>query len=66
MFGLFAKKCMYCNQKIERDKEIKRDVKVVGYVGTFPKNFCSEEHASSYERETEEHLKQSKGGGCCG
>lgn len=66
--GLFAKKCEYCRTKIEKGKEVKRNVKVPGYVGTHPKNFCCEEHARKYEQEIEEYMKKSKksGGGCCG
>ncbi len=66
--GLFSKKCEYCRTKIEKGKEIKKDVKVSGYVGTHPKNFCCEEHANQYERELEEYTKKTRksGGGCCG
>ncbi len=65
--NLFRKKCVYCRNKIDKDKEIKKNVKIPGFVGTHPKNFCSEEHSSNYEKECEEHLKNSKGrGGCCG
>lgn len=65
--GLFAKKCEYCKTKIEKGKEVKKGVKVSGYVGTRPKNFCCEEHASKYEQELEECMeKPREGGGCCG
>ncbi len=65
--GLFAKKCWYCRTKVEKGKETERDVKVLGYIGTHPKNFCCKEHANKYEQELEEYMsKQGKSGGCCG
>ncbi len=65
--ALLKKKCAYCGDKIEREKEIFRDVKTPGFVGTRKKAFMSEEHADKYEKEVEEHMKKpSKGGGCCG
>ncbi|MBI4447762.1 hypothetical protein HY643_02185 [Candidatus Woesearchaeota archaeon] len=65
--GLFSKKCAYCRNKIEKGKEIKRDVKVPGYIGTHSNNFCCEEHVNKYEQEMEEYTKKSKkSGGCCG
>lgn len=65
--NLFKKKCEYCRTKIQKEKEIKRNVKVPGYIGTHPKNFCSEEHIEKYEHELEEYIKRpKKGGGCCG
>jgi len=64
--GLFAKKCEYCRTKIEKGKEIRKDVKVPGYVGTHPKNFCCGEHTNKYEYEMEEYMKKpGKSGGCC-
>ncbi len=67
MLGLFAKKCEYCRGKIEKGREIVRSVKVLGYVGTYPKSFCIEEHANKYVREVESPaLPTDKGGGCCG
>ncbi len=65
--GLFRKKCEYCKNKIDKGKELFRDVKDPVFVGTREKAFCSEEHADSYEREMEEHMKKPRqGGGCCG
>ncbi|MEW6617732.1 MAG: hypothetical protein AB1333_04960 [Patescibacteria group bacterium] len=65
--GLFAKKCEYCREKIEKGNGVKRDVKIPGYVGTHSKNFCCDEHASKYEQEMEEYLrKPRKSSGCCG
>lgn len=66
--NLFKKKCEYCRKKIEKQKEIMKDVKTPGFVGTKEKAFCCSGHANSYEKELEEHLKNSKkcGGSCCG
>lgn len=63
--SLFKKKCEYCREKIEKDKEIKKDVKVPGFIGTKKKAFCCSDHADGYEGEVEEHLKKPKKGGCC-
>lgn len=65
--GLLKKKCEYCRKKIEKDSEIKKDVKILGFVGTRPKSFCCSEHAEGYEKDVEEHMKKNKngGGGCC-
>ncbi len=65
--SLFKKKCECCREKIEKDKEMKKDVKVPGFMGTKKKDFCCSDHADRYEKEVEEHLKKpKKGGGCCG
>ncbi len=65
--SLFKKKCEYCRKKIEKGKEIFRDVKIPGFIGTREKAFCCFEHAESYEKEVNKHLKLSKGkAGCCG
>ena len=63
--ALFRKKCEYCNNKIDRGKEVKRNVKIIGFVGTHPKYFCCEEHANRYEKEVSEHCKKGSSGGCC-
>lgn len=63
---LFRKKCEYCRTKIENDAVVKRNVKIPGYIGTFEKAFCSEEHADAYEEELGSKQNASKGcGGCC-
>ncbi|MEK6887642.1 MAG: hypothetical protein AABX14_01725 [Candidatus Aenigmatarchaeota archaeon] len=49
MLSLFKKKCEFCRVKL--DVAIKRSVKVPGYIGTFEKTFCCEEHAEMYEQE---------------
>ncbi len=66
--GLFKKKCEYCKVKINKSEEIFKSVKVPGFIGTYPKYFCCEEHVAKYEEEVEEYLKNSKGkgGNCCG
>lgn len=67
VFG-FRKKCEYCRTRVEKGKEINRNVKVPGFIGTYPRYFCCEEHANNYEKEIEELTKQSKNSGrsCCG
>lgn len=65
--ALFRKKCEYCKEKIDKGKDTCKEVKVPGFVGTRKKPFCCSEHANNYEKESEEHMKNSKGGGsCCG
>ena len=54
--GLFRKKCEYCKSKIEKGREVYRDVKVPGYLGTKKKAILSDEHADSYEKEVEDRL----------
>ena len=66
--GLFSKKCEYCRNKIEKGKEVKRNVKILGYMGTYPKNFCCGEHVNKHKQELEEYIKKPRksGKGCCG
>lgn len=65
--SLFKKKCEYCRKKIEKAKEVFRDVKVPAFIGTKQKAFCCKEHANDYEKEIEENMKNSKcGKSCCG
>jgi ribosomal protein L24E len=47
---LFKKKCKYCGSKIEKGKEVLREVKVPEFTGTRLMPFCSEEHAELYEK----------------
>ena len=64
--SLFKKKCGYCGTKIEKEKEVFKDVKVPGFIGTTKKAFCCLEHTNKYAEEMEEHLKKPrKGRGCC-
>ncbi len=65
MLAIFRKKCEYCRGKIEPNGVVKRNVKIPGYVGTFEKTFCSEEHADAYEEELENKQNASKKCGCC-
>ncbi|NCN51955.1 hypothetical protein GW931_03010 [archaeon] len=62
--SFLKKKCEYCKNKIDKDKEIVRDVKDPVFIGTRPKNFCSKEYADNYG-EKSSCCKES-GGGCCG
>ena len=64
--GLFRKKCAYCKKKIEKGRELLKDVKVPEFVGTRPKIFCSEGHFEMYKKEVNEKSKCGSGGGCCG
>jgi hypothetical protein len=41
------------------------EVKVLGYVGTFNKPFCSDEHISKYKKEIRNIVKRQYGC-CCG
>ncbi len=63
--GLFRNKCEYCRRKIEKGKEVFRDVKNPVFIGTKEKAFCCSEHAESYGQELEEHLKKPKSGRSC-
>ena len=63
--GLFGNKCEYCKKKIEKGKEVFRDIKDPVFIGTRQKAFCCNGHADSYKQEVEEHLKKSKSGGSC-
>lgn len=56
---------MYCEDKIEKGKEKFAEVKIIGYVGTFKKPFCSDEHISKY-KEHVKNMSERKGGCCCG
>lgn len=63
--SLFKKKCEYCKEKIDKGKEIFRNVKDTVFIGTKQRAFCCGEHADSYEKEVKDCCKGSKGG-CCG
>ncbi|NOZ81355.1 MAG: hypothetical protein GXP63_06820 [DPANN group archaeon] len=64
LFGLLKERCFYCRRPIERGKEFVTSVMVPGYVGTFQKSFCCEDHATSYVQDIEKKPKGS-GGSCC-
>ncbi|MBC8500381.1 MAG: hypothetical protein ISS25_03840 [Nanoarchaeota archaeon] len=63
--SLFRKKCMYCREKIDKGQEQFANIKIIGYVGTFNRPFCSEEHINKYNEEIK-NRSQKKGGCCCG
>jgi len=46
----FKKKCMYCNQKIEKGEEIFVMVKIPHLRDKVTRPFCSEEHAEFYKK----------------
>ena len=60
--SLFKKKCEYCGKKIDKDKEVFRNVKVPEFTGIREKAFCCSEHANNYE----ETSKNKCGKSCCG
>ena len=67
LFGLVREKCTFCRIQIEKGQEFNAQVKVPGYVGTFSKKFCGEEHATAYKKELENRPINATGsGGCCG
>ncbi len=61
--ALFRKRCTYCGNKIEKGREIFKNVKVAGMHGNFDKAFCSEKHVDIYEKKSN---KKNKCGSCCG
>ena len=64
--SIFSKKCEYCRNKIEEDEEVVKNVKVPGYIGTSPKNFCSNGHVNKYEQEIKSYSNRPKERrGCC-
>lgn len=62
--GFFKNKCRYCKKKIEKGKEVFRDVKDPVSIMTKPKAFCCSEHADNYECEVSNVKKC--GRSCCG
>jgi len=46
--GLLKRKYVYYNKKIEKKKEVVKEMKLPEFVGTRPKNFCCLEHAENY------------------
>lgn len=60
---LFRKKCEYCKNKIEKGKEVFRNVKIPEFTGIRERAFCCSEHANSYE---EEINNKKCGRSCCG
>ncbi len=64
LFGLLAKKCEYCHNRITTENLVKANVKVPGYVGTHRKHFCSEEHLGNYNKEIDKKSGNCASG-CC-
>ena len=64
--SLFKKKCGYCKKKIEKGREVSRDVKDPVFVGTKEKAFCCKEHAERYIEEVENMEKSKTRRSCCG
>ncbi len=54
---LLKKECAFCKKQIEKGKEITEKVEVYGRVGTWKKDFCSEDHLEKYKQVTEELMK---------
>ena len=61
--NLIRKKCGYCKAKVNKEKEVFRNVKNPAFVGTKKKAFCCSKHANSYEKEIEAHMENSKNRG---
>ena len=55
--SLFKKKCMYCEAKIEKGKEIFEKVKVLEFIDPKIKAFCCEEHLEFYKNKIKEASK---------
>ena len=53
----FKKECGFCKKQIEKGKGVEDKVEVFGRVGTWKKDFCSEEHLEKYKQVTEELMK---------
>ena len=53
----FQKKCEFCKRPIGKGKGITEEVEVYGRVGTWKKNFCSEECLEKYRKMTEGLMK---------
>ena len=48
--NLFRKKCNYCGSKIEKGKEVFKEVKVPEFKEKVKRAFCSQEHAELYKK----------------
>jgi len=60
----FQKKCEFCKRPIGKGKGITEEVEVYGRVGTWKKNFCSDECLEKYRKMTEELMKTRKPNVC--
>ncbi|NIO19903.1 MAG: hypothetical protein GTN76_03975 [Candidatus Aenigmarchaeota archaeon] len=54
---LFRKKCEFCKQRVEKGKGVNERVEVYGRVGTWKKDFCSEDCLERYKQVTGELMK---------
>ena len=63
--SLFRKKCGHCGNKIEKNKEVFKDVKVPGFTGTRQRAFCCENCIKNYEKGAENCVNKA-GRSCCG
>jgi len=48
--SLFKKKCAYCKEKIDKGKEVWREVKVPEFTGLHLLPFCCKEHSEFYKK----------------
>lgn len=61
MVQLFKKKCAYCEEKIEKGKEVWDYVKVPEFLELKKKPFCKKEHAEKYKSDI---IGTPSSGGC--
>jgi ribosomal protein L24E len=61
---IFKKKCEFCKKTIEKGEGIKEEVEVYGRVGTWERNFCSEECLEKYKQVTAELMKSRRPNVC--
>jgi ribosomal protein L24E len=54
---IFKKKCEFCKKPIEKGEGLKERVEVYGRVGTWERNFCSEECLERYRKATSDLMK---------
>lgn len=57
---LFKRECAFCMEKLGKGKVIIEKVEVYGRVGTWKKDFCSEECLEKYKKATAELMKTRK------
>ncbi len=55
--GLFKKRCVYCNKKINQGDEVWEEVKVPEFKGIHLQPFCSEVHAEFYKKNVKGTLR---------
>jgi len=54
MFGLFKKKCEYCKKVLDKNKTVRRKVKVPEFIEMKERNFCCGKHAKIYDQAVRE------------